>query len=399
MSSDQASSSFRVAGLFAGIGGLELGFERAGHSTIFLNEIWEPARDVLRQRFPDAPIVADVKNVDTSPATALPPVDVINAGFPCQDLSQAGRTAGIEGDRSGLVGEVFRLLSTHEPQWLVLENVRNMLYLDSGRAMHYLTTQMEHLGYRWAYRVVDSRFTGVPQRRHRVILAASKVHDPRPVLLNEDVGEDGRADDEATAFGFYWTEGLRGVGWAVSAVPPLKGGSGLGIPSPPGIWVPGARPGRKLVTPSIEDAEALQGFDRRWTEVAHQEGGRSARWTLVGNAVTVGVGNWVGERLSSSEPYERGDQDEVLEDGETWPSAAWGDGPGGRRHAVDVSAWPRSGPYQQLSTVVDLETAPPLSRRAAAGFLSRTERSSLNFVPEFLVDVKEHVDFYDDVDP
>jgi DNA (cytosine-5)-methyltransferase 1 len=192
-------------------------------------------------------------------------VDLVTGGFPCTDLSQAGRTAGITGKQSGLVGEVFRLLKAAQPRWLLLENVRNMLPLDGGKAMTYLVGELEALGYRWAYRVVDSRFAGVPQRRHRVLLLASRTEDPRDVLLVDDAGERETGGYRDDAYGFYWTEGLRGLGWARDAIPPLKGGSTIGIPSAPAIWLPGERPGRKIVTPGIEQAERLQGFPPGWT--------------------------------------------------------------------------------------------------------------------------------------
>lgn len=70
---------------------------------------------------------------------------------------------GITGKASGLVSEVFRLIRRPVPPMLLLENVRNMLVLDSGAAMRYLVDELESLGYRWAYRLVDSRFTGVPR--------------------------------------------------------------------------------------------------------------------------------------------------------------------------------------------------------------------------------------------
>jgi len=153
----------RVAGLFAGIGGVELGLSRAGHHSELLCE-WEPtAQRVLRARFPSVDLRGDVRDLKS-----LPDVDLVTAGFPCQDLSQAGRTAGIRGERSGLVTEVFRLLDKTNPRWLLLENVPFMLQLDAGEAMRYLTTALTDRGYRWAYRVVDTRAFGLPQRRRRV---------------------------------------------------------------------------------------------------------------------------------------------------------------------------------------------------------------------------------------
>jgi DNA (cytosine-5)-methyltransferase 1 len=263
--------TLRFAGLFAGIGGIERGLHLAGHTTELLCECWEPAQRVLaaEPEFANVPLHPDITMLESLPDE----IDAVAAGFPCQDLSQAGMTAGIQGRESGLVAHLFKLLRKREDSgrplsWIVIENVQNMLALDRGAAMRYLTSELEALGCRWAYRVVDSRFSGVPQRRRRVLLVASATDDPREVLFAADAGP--RPDDSYTedSFGFYWTEGLRGLGWAQDAIPTLKGGSTVGIPSPPAIWLPDRRPGQKFVTPTIEDAEALQGFPRAATIAA-----------------------------------------------------------------------------------------------------------------------------------
>src|SRR5262245_47647388 len=127
------SEGLRVAGLFAGIGGIELGLQTAGLRSTLLCEIDTGARCVLEAHFPDVPIESDVKHL-----RSLPAIDVLAAGFPCQDLSQAGRTAGIRGKHSGLVDHVFRLLKKAKPKWLLIENVSFMLQLQRGRAMRHL---------------------------------------------------------------------------------------------------------------------------------------------------------------------------------------------------------------------------------------------------------------------
>ena len=99
----------RSVGLFAGIGGFELGLQRAGIDTELLCEYWEPAAAVLKKRF-DAEVVGDIRDLKS-----LPSVDVVTAGFPCTDLSQVGRTAGIDGTESGLVREAFRLIEQDAP--------------------------------------------------------------------------------------------------------------------------------------------------------------------------------------------------------------------------------------------------------------------------------------------
>lgn len=166
-----------AAGLFAGVGGFELGLARAGHRTVLLCEDWNAAVAVLRARFADVELAHDVRDLPDLPEG----VDLVCAGFPCQDLSQAGRTRGIEGARSGLVAELFRLLDRRRVPRVLLENVSFMLQLARGRAMEVLLRALEERGYRWAYRVVDS-LAFLLQRRHCVFLLASLVDGPADVL-------------------------------------------------------------------------------------------------------------------------------------------------------------------------------------------------------------------------
>ena len=132
---------FNIAGLFSGIGGLELGSHQALGDQIqtdLLCEWWEPAQAVLAARFPDIPVHPDVRELKGLPATT----NLVIAGFPCTDLSQAGRTAGIAGKASGLVVHVFDALKAIKARralpTLVIENVPNMLVLDKGHAMRFL---------------------------------------------------------------------------------------------------------------------------------------------------------------------------------------------------------------------------------------------------------------------
>src|ERR1700730_8584435 len=180
----RSRTSHNIVGLFAGIGGLERGLHRAGHRTLLLCENDPGATAVLRAKFPGVKYHDDVTTLDALPSSTT----LVVAGFPCQDLSQAGQTAGIHGTRSGLVGEVFRLVRQARTPWLLLENVPFMLQLNRGGAMDHITGALESLGYRWAYRVVDSRAFGRPQRRRRGYLLASLTGDPRNVLFADEAG-------------------------------------------------------------------------------------------------------------------------------------------------------------------------------------------------------------------
>ncbi|MEH0198611.1 DNA (cytosine-5-)-methyltransferase [Caulobacter sp. CCNWLY153] len=303
----------KVAGLFAGIGGLEVGLSAAGHEAAMFCEIWEPARAVLAARFPGVPCETDVRSIEALPDE----VDLLVGGFPCQDLSQAGRTAGIGGKRSGLVDQIYRLLDARKVPWVVLENVSFMLQLDQGRAMTTLVEAFEARGYRWAYRVVNTH-AFLPQRRNRVLFVATCADaDPADVVL-VDEAEPVLAGTELDmrAHGFYWTEGIRGLGWAPDAIPTLKNGSTIGIPSPPAILLPDGQ----VVTPDIRDAERLQGFDENWTMPAAEVGRASLRWSLIGNAVSTPVARWLGEKLAKPGIYETS-RDKPLRASGSWPAS------------------------------------------------------------------------------
>jgi DNA (cytosine-5)-methyltransferase 1 len=173
-----------TASLFSGIAGIECGLARAQAAVVTsFCERWDPARDVLRAHFPYVPLGGDVTSLRDFGGAEL-----VTAGFPCTDLSQAGLTRGIDGLQSGLVLTVLGLVYEHRPAWVMLENVPNMLLLSRGRAMARIVEELESAGYQWAYRVLDSRFTGLAQRRRRVILLASTKKDPAPVLFAEDAG-------------------------------------------------------------------------------------------------------------------------------------------------------------------------------------------------------------------
>jgi DNA (cytosine-5)-methyltransferase 1 len=371
-----------TVGLFAGIGGIELGMRRSGHPSILLCENEPGAQAVLSSRFPGIALRADVCALRSLP----PETRLLTAGFPCQDLSQAGQTVGITGSRSGLIGEVFRLLRRKRVPWVLLENVPFMLSLARGRALEVIVRELEGMGYRWAYRTVDSRAFGLPQRRRRVYLLASRVGDPRDVLFADDAGEpEAEPNPKSVACGFYWTEGTRGLGWAVDSIPTLKGGSSIGIPSPPAILMPD----RSIIKPDITDAERLQGFRQNWTKPAEAVTKGSLRWKLIGNAVSVPVAAWIGNRLQEPGFY-NGTWDEPIREGSRWPKAAWSLGSG--RFSARISEWPRS-----LSKPLDLagflrREGAPLSLKASTGFRRRAIASRLKFAEGFIPAIDAHIE-------
>lgn len=371
----------RVVGLFSGIGGFEVGFHRHEFQTQLLCEIEGAANEVLKREFPNVPLVSDIREL-----TSLPECDVVTAGFPCQNLSLVGTNEGIFGKHSSLVEEVFRLVKPNPgPDWLLLENVPFMLRHKKGHAIRYVTGKLEELGFNWAYRVVDTRAFGLPQRRRRVFILASRKHDPRDVLFSDEAEPARFEKMPDVPSGFYWTEGRGGLGWAVNAVPTLKAGSSVGIPSPPAIWLPSED---KAVTPHITDAERLQGFPAGWTdvEIDGKKVRKGVRWRMVGNAVSVPVADWLASQIAAPGRFDESRSSEWQTT--VWPTAAWGEG--GKIFPVEISEWPVREP---MVPVTEFMKTPgkELSARATAGFLKRARMGSLRFVPGFLQSLETHL--------
>lgn len=375
--------SLKILALFAGVGGIELGLERAGHQTVEAYEIDEAAKPVLRHRFPLVNIHNDILSLNRID----PAIDLVTAGFPCVDLSQAGPMVGLDGKSSGLIRHVLQVVALSEAKNLLLENVPFMLRLGKGAAMKEITNSLEEAGFRWAYRTIDARSFGIPQRRPRVILFASRERDPWSVIFR-DLAAEPRNERKpvvgTNTIGFYSTEGNTGSGLVCDAIPPLKPGSRLGIKSSPAILLPSGEVG----TPTIEDAERLQGFEPGWTERA--EGlGRNARWRLVGNAVNVRMSAWIGEGLATSTmaPLPEIDGSPVVEG--SWPTAAWnvGDGRFGINLPIHIDLAALI-PLEQFLT----ESLVPLSYRACHGFVTRAENSTLRFPAGFLDALRSYRD-------
>lgn len=160
----------RIGSLFSGIGGIDLGFEQAGHETVFQVEIDVPACAVLARHFPKAERFDDVQTVGRA---NLPDCDVLVGGFPCQDLSVAGKRKGLAGNRSGLFFEFMRIADELTPAWVLIENVPGLLSSNDGRDMGVVIGTLAELGYGVGWRVLDSQYFGLAQRRRRVFIVGS----------------------------------------------------------------------------------------------------------------------------------------------------------------------------------------------------------------------------------
>lgn len=180
--------SLRVVSLFSGVGGFDLGLERAGMTTVAQVEWDKKCQSVLARHWPDVPRWGDVSEVR---GADLPDCDLVAFGSPCQDLSVAGKRAGmVEGEtRSGLFYEAIRIIKELQddgrgPAWVVWENVVGALSSNGGRDFGAVLDALADLGaVDLEWRVLDAQFFGVPQRRRRVFVVARL--DPRAAGRDE----------------------------------------------------------------------------------------------------------------------------------------------------------------------------------------------------------------------
>ena len=180
----------RHLSLFTGVGGFDLGFERAGFESVGQVESDQKCREVLDRRWPNIPKHDDVQTAAdwVQEHGMVGRVSILSAGFPCQDVSVAGRRAGLAGRRSGLFFDALAIAEQTKAEWFVLENVPGLLSSNGGRDFGTVISEMANAGYRHIeWRVLDSQFFGVPQRRRRVfIVGCSRELGQRKVFVESE---------------------------------------------------------------------------------------------------------------------------------------------------------------------------------------------------------------------
>lgn len=323
-----------LTSLFAGIGGFDLGFEHAGFTVVAQVEKDINCRNLLEAKWPDAVILDDVC---TAGAHNLPPCDVITFGFPCQDLSVAGKRAGLAGGRSGLFYEATRIIHELNPAYCLFENVPGLLSSSRGNDFERVLREMDRVGYSGAWRVLDAQWLGMPQRRRRVFGLFScldsgaercaeilslpeslrghpppgrKAEEESPSPFAFGAGADrkhvNRIDDDSriatqtigftqSSFGGY----REGCGTLRASGGDLGGGSETLIVDIAACddtrrdSVP-ARTAVRRLTPT--ECERLQGFPDGWTAGFSD----TVRYRMLGNAVCVNVAQWIARRMAAA---------------------------------------------------------------------------------------------------
>ena len=262
--------------LFAGIGGFDLGLERAGMTCLWQCEIDKYANQILKKHWPEVKKYEDIKQL-TNPE----PVDLICGGFPCQDLSLAGKRTGLAGERSGLFFELARIINEARPRWIILENVPGLLSSKGGEDMQTVCETLVEFGYSVAYRVLDSQNFGVAQRRRRMYIVGSLgnsgcvkvLFEPESLSVDLSKGKRKKCAD-ANTVGSLTARDYKGIGSTIDDKI---------------VTIPKIR----RLTPV--ECERLQGFPDGWTDCLSD----TQRYKTLGNAVTVNVIEWIGKRIAN----------------------------------------------------------------------------------------------------
>ena len=165
-------NTYRAIDLFAGIGGMRLGFEKAGFEIVYSNDVDTYACQTYRSNFGEID-EQDIRNVDVG---GLPTFDVLLAGFPCQPFSMIGKRDGLNDPRGQLFNEVIRFLDIRKPRAFVLENVKNLIKHKKGETYHHIKSALETAGggYTIFENILDSQDFGIPQHRERVYIVGIK---------------------------------------------------------------------------------------------------------------------------------------------------------------------------------------------------------------------------------
>lgn len=338
----------RYLSVCSGIEAASVAWHPLGWTAAALSEIDPFARAVLRERYPETPLVGDMRGICDGHVRIPGAIDLLVGGTPCQGFSTAGRGEGLDDPRSGLARQFVGIARRLAPRWLVWENVPGALSTNGGRDFGSFLGALVELGYSLAYRVLDAQFFGVPQRRRRVFVvghlgadwrrAAAVLFEPESLSGDSSAGGQARAAAPGSAGGGVGESGGgRVVAYTLTAAyakTPVIGS----VASSANIVMAEARcfhqnlsgrvtfvggdgsvagsvatrqrgtaenltfSGRRPRRFSPRECERLQGFPDDWTRIPWrgkpaEECPASPRYKALGNSMAVPVMRWIGERI------------------------------------------------------------------------------------------------------
>ena len=275
----------KILDLFSGIGGISLGLERAGMQTVAFCEIEPFQRAVLRKHWPEVPVYEDIRTVsaDVLRRFGIDAVDIVAGGFPCQDVSVAGKGLGVErGKRSGLWREMFRIIRELMPRWVLAENVPAL----RTRGADLVIADLEAAGYAVWPLVVGAWSVGAPHKRDRVWIVAYRNGDGSQGQRRQECRDDGQdsrrdiADGRGQKLVYAESIGRQGQG------------NQLGFPAGPG------QEQRPWESPRLEwpVGAATDGLSEQLVRFANKHTLRSA-----GNSVVPQVVEVIGRAIMAAE--------------------------------------------------------------------------------------------------
>lgn len=208
-----SEEKFSLASFFAGVGGIELGFEKTGEfSTVYANEFDKNAQITYSENFEQVPL--DKRDIREVEAEDVPNVDVITGGFPCQAFSIAGYRKGFEDERGDLFFDLLRLIKNKNPRVIFIENVKNMVTHDHGNTFKVIREALAINGYYLSWKVLNSAEYGdIPQNRERIYIVGFRdkkdfegFNFPEPIELETTIHNVIDFDNEKHE-DFYYREG------------------------------------------------------------------------------------------------------------------------------------------------------------------------------------------------
>ena len=303
--------------LFSGIGGFSLGLQQAGIEPDWIgySDIDKYANQVFKRRFPNAEELGSITTINTE---GLPDIDLVTFGFPCQDLSMAGKRGGLNASRSGLFFKALEIIADKKPTYFVFENVRGLLSSNKGEDFKIVLQSVSDIGYDGQWQLLNTRWF-LPQNRERVYFVGHIRGECRPKVF--PIGEDddifkpkireegGESASVQTAHSRTITSRIHKMGSDDAYIKvhsthprsgdPTKGGTGplskedgttycLDTGNAQAVQI---KSGIRRFTPL--ECERLQGFPDNWTE-GHSD---TQRYKQCGNAVTVPVVEEIMRRL------------------------------------------------------------------------------------------------------
>ncbi|XZN92107.1 MAG: DNA cytosine methyltransferase [Microcoleus sp.] len=286
----------RVASFFSGIGGFDLGFEKAGMNVVFQCEIDKTCRQILKRHWPQVPIYEDIRTLTHS---TIPAADLWCAGWPCQDLSSANtERKGLAGERSGLFYKFMELVAEVQPAWLVLENVPGLLSAEQGTALEVVIDTLEAHGYLGGWLSCNARHTGLPHDRDRVFFIAS-FRSKRACRIFTDSGElSGDSAARKSREKETRSSVCEGIIGDTPLVVQRRGGFGYTLAKsvcPTLRAQTGGHQGGHSDRP-ILCGEKLD-LDRMGKADGISSRMDSRRGRLLGNAVVPGIAEWIGRQI------------------------------------------------------------------------------------------------------